>query len=378
MDARAAVCGDAGAASNRPGRAATQRRARAERARAEGVERSMGCASSRDDVARGESDGGTTRRGQDDDDDVVLEIAPTTTTANEDDASEREGGDDRAMVAARRASADEEERRGLVEVELRATTTTADDDEKETILRRLRAMESLVQVLPRKCEALEMENAALRELLDDARRDARRFCGECEIETEVAMERARTAISDARRVMHEQRVRYEDTMAESEREGRHRLAMATLKSKSEYARAKLRASEAVEECERYRAEIERLRDELERLRDERVRDAALPSTTNREDDLSTVSDFGRDSVVHQMRWRLWASELTRNDERSLVRDAEDSLEMFAHLQVQLDELKREKRSATSALEEMNSLLIESRDEVYDLKHALKLDLEEDL
>jgi len=30
------------------------------------------------------------------------------------------------------------------------------------------------------------------------------------------------------------------------------------------------------------------------------------------------------------------------------------------------------------LEEMNSLLIESRDEVYDLKHALKLDLEEDL
>jgi len=149
-----------------------------------------------------------------------------------------------------------------------------------------------------------------------------------------------------------------------------------LKSKSEYARAKLRASEAVEECERYRAEIERLRDELERLRDERVRDAAL--TMDREDDLSTVSDFGRDSVVHQMRWRLWASELTRNDERSLVRDAEDSLEMFAHLQVQLDELRREKRSATSALEEMNSLLIESRDEVYGLKRALKLDLEEDL
>ena len=307
----------------------------------------MGCASSRDGVARGEGDGETARRGRDEHDDGdVLEIVPTTTTtttANEDDAREREGGDDRAMVAARRASADEEARRGLVEVEPGATTTTDDDDddddEKETILRRLRAMESLVQVLPRKCEALEMENAALRELLDDARRDARRFCGECEIETEVAMERARTAISDARRVMHEQRVRYEDTMAESEREGRHRLAMATLKSKSEYARAKLRASEAVEECERYRAEIERLRDELERLRDERVRDAALPSTTNREDDLSTVSDFGRDSVVHQMRWRLWASELTRNDERSLVRDAEDSLEMFAHLQVQLDELR---------------------------------------
>ncbi len=75
----------------------------------------------------------------------------------------------------------------------------------------------------------------------------------------------------------------------------------------------------------------------------------------------------RDSVVHQMRWRLWVGQNSLEiDERSLVRDAEDSLEMFAHLQVQLDELKREKRSATSALEEMNSLLIESRDEVYDL------------
>jgi len=346
----------------------------------------MGCASSRDGVARGDGDAETTRCGQDDD--VVRENIPVTTTtvADADDASASDGASvgefshDRAVE--RVASADADAQRALLEVELGAQTTT-NDDEKEQILRRLRAMESLVQTLPRKCEALEMENAALRELLDDARRDARHFCGECEIETEVAMERARTAIAEARRVMQQQRVRYEDAMVDSEREVRHRLAMATLKSKSEYAREKLRASEAVEECERYRAEIETLRDELERLRDEHTRDAslrtlALPPTTEREDDVSTVSDFGRDSVVHQMRWRLWASELTRSDERSLVRDAEDSLVMLAHLQVQLDELKREKRSATIALEDMNSLLIESRDEVYDLKRALKSDLDDDL
>ena len=61
----------------------------------------------------------------------------------------------------------------------------------------------------------------------------------------------------------------------------------------------------------------------------------------------------------------------RNAEMCVVKDAEESLESLAELRIKLEESTRDNKNAVSTLEEMNSLLIESRDEVYDLKRALR-------
>ena len=93
--------------------------------------------------------------------------------------------------------------------------------------------------------------------------------------------------------------------------------------------------------------------------------------THENDDVSTVSNFGRDGDLARIKWRLFASETLRNAEMCVVKDAEESLESLAELRIKLEESTRDNKNAVSTLEEMNSLLIESRDEVYDLKRALR-------
>jgi hypothetical protein len=255
------------------------------------------------------------------------------------------------------------------------------------MMRRLKALEDLMEIAKEKtnrcrCEDLAHENKLLREIVEEVKRDARRFCDECEIEADMGLARARAAVEDARRTMKDQSLRYEKAVDDERRNTQHAVAMATLKSKSDSARSKLRAKEAIEECESYKSEISRLRDEIQRLKDaltlvnseEKLalatsqRDALA---THENDDVSTVSNFGRDGDVARIKWRLFASETLRNAEMCVVKDAEESLESLAELRIKLEESTRDNKNAVSTLEEMNSLLIESRDEVYDLKRALR-------
>jgi hypothetical protein len=245
-------------------------------------------------------------------------------------------------------------------------------------------MEGLVSALgmkARRTEILEAENARLVEEMDALKRDAKAFCSECEVEAELAIEQARNAVMEARRTMKEQSVRYEGALEDSERMVRHKIATATLKAKSETARAKLRANEALEQSEKFRAEIVKLQREIDEARDRTAVSNSqflLPGSqvsnalvAVRDDDVSTVSDFGRDDEFISQRWQLWAMALLRRLDKRLVRDAEGSLELLAQQQIMLEELKREKRNAADALREMNTMLIESRDEVYDLKRGHK-------
>jgi uncharacterized phage infection (PIP) family protein YhgE len=259
------------------------------------------------------------------------------------------------------------------------------------MMRRLKALEELMEIAREKtnrcrCEDLAHENRLLREIIEEVKRDARRFCDECEMETDMGLARAREAVEDARRTMKDQSLRYEKALDDERRNTQHAVAMATLKSKSDSARSKLRAKEAIEECESYKSEISRLRDEIQSLKDaltlanseEKLALTRSQSgaprdlqATHENDDVSTVSNFGRDGDVARIRWRLFASGTLRNAEMRTVRDAEESLESLARLRIKLEQSTRDNQNAVSTLEEMNALLIESRDEVYDLKRALR-------
>lgn len=259
------------------------------------------------------------------------------------------------------------------------------------MMRRLKALEDLMEIAREKtnrcrCEDLAHENRLLREIIEEVKRDARRFCDECEMETDMGLARAREAVEDARRTMKDQSLRYEKALDDERRNTQHAVAMATLKSKSDSARSKLRAKEAIEECESYKSEISRLRDEIQSLKDaltlanseEKLALTRSQSgaprdlqATHENDDVSTVSNFGRDGDVARIRWRLFASGTLRNAEMRTVRDAEESLESLARLRIKLEQSTRDNQNAVSTLEEMNALLIESRDEVYDLKRALR-------
>ena len=226
--------------------------------------------------------------------------------------------------------------------------------EAETVSRRLAALETLVAARREtraRWDEAERERAMLRECLDEVKREAMVFVGECEMEAELSAERAREAVAEARRALREQSARYEAAAEDAERATRHRLAMATLKLKSDAARAKLRANEAMDECESYRDEIERLRSELESARDLASTSAvlALPTTlassARDEEDVSTVSDFGRDSELLRTRWQLWATRLLRKADRTVVREAEGSLVALARLQIEVVSLRQQLRAA---------------------------------
>jgi len=388
----------------------------------------MGCASSKEsstsvvDDARASASRDDGLRRQDDDVFTVNEIRDATTMIptipmermgeDDDDASrEDETRASRLVTRMREELAIERERRARLEIAL-AQREEADDANAEATTedvasKRLRAMEGLVSALgmkARRTEILEAENARLVEEMDALKRDAKAFCSECEVEAELAIEQARNAVMEARRTMKEQSVRYEGALEDSERMVRHKIATATLKAKSETARAKLRANEALEQSETFRAEIVKLQRDLDEARDRAAvssvrgenprriqtdvsqRDATLYLNSEfllpgsqasnalvavRDDDVSTVSDFGRDDEFISQRWQLWAMALLRRHDKRLVRDAEGSLELLAQQQIMLEELKREKRNAADALREMNTMLIESRDEVYDLKRGYK-------
>lgn len=359
----------------------------------------MGCASSKesstsvvDDARASASRGDGLRRQDDDDVFMVNEIRAATTTVptipmgdDDDDASrEDETRASRLVTRMREELAIERERRARLEIAL-AQREEADDATTEDVAsKRLRAMEGLVSALgmkARRTEILEAENARLVEEMDALKRDAKAFCSECEVEAELAIEQARNAVMEARRTMKEQSVRYEGALEDSERMVRHKIATATLKAKSETARAKLRANEALEQSETFRAEIVKLQRDLDEARDRAAvsnsqfllpgSQASNALVAVRDDDVSTVSDFGRDDEFISQRWQLWAMALLRRLDKRLVRDAEGSLELLAQQQIMLEELKREKRNAADALREMNAMLIESRDEVYDLKRGYK-------
>ena len=104
-----------------------------------------------------------------------------------------------------------------------------------------------------------------------------------------------------------------------------------------------------------------MQDELQRASDA----LAISSATV---DSHVPSSTSKNAIV-QLRWRLFASLALRRSERECVLDAEDCLQAFAEQELQLELAKRDQRSATLALAEMNSMLIESRDEIYDLKAA---------
>lgn len=366
----------------------------------------MGCASSKEsstsvvDDARASASRGDGLRRQDDDVFMVNEIRDATTTIpaipmermgdDDDDASrEDETRASRLVTRMREELTIERERRARLEIAL-AQREEADDANAEATTddvasKRLRAMEGLVSALgmkARRTEILEAENARLVEEMDALKRDAKAFCSECEVEAELAIEQARNAVMEARRTMKEQSVRYEGALEDSERMVRHKIATATLKAKSETARAKLRANEALEQSETFRAEIVKLQRDLDEVRDRAAVSNSqflLPGSqvsnalvAVRDDDVSTVSDFGRDDEFISQRWQLWAMALLRRHDKRLVTDAEGSLELLAQQQIMLEELKREKRNAADALREMNTMLIESRDEVYDLKRGYKV------
>ena len=236
--------------------------------------------------------------------------------------------------------------------------------EDDALHARLRAMERAVDVLgdrARDADLCEIAYHEMRETYDALRRDARAFCAECALEAEAAMGAAQRAVKDARRALKQQAMQFDGVVDDMERNFRHNVATATLKSKSEAARAKLRASEALQECEKYRHEVLRLQDELQRASDALAISSAtveshIPSSTSK-------------NAIVQLRWRLLTSLALRRSERECVLDAEDCLQAFAEQELQLELAKRDQRSATLALAEMNSMLIESRDEVYDLKAA---------
>ena len=73
--------------------------------------------------------------------------------------------------------------------------------------------------------------------------------------------------------------------------------------------------------------------------------------THENDDVSTVSNFGRDGDVARIKWRLFASETLRNAEMCVVKDAEESLESLAELRIKLEESTRDNKNAVSTLEE---------------------------
>lgn len=241
---------------------------------------------------------------------------------------------------------------------LDVVSSRSEDDELHA---RLRAMERAVDALgdkARDADCVEIAYHEMREAYDALRRDARAFCAECGLEAEAAMGTAQRAVQDARRALKQQASQFDGVVDDMERDFRHKVATATLKSKSEAARAKLRAGEALEECEKYRHEVLRLQTELQR-----ASDALAISNVERHPPSTSKYEIVR------LRWRLIASLVLRRSERECVLDAEHCLEAFAEQQLQLELAKREQRSATLALAEMNSLLIESRDEVYDLKSA---------
>jgi hypothetical protein len=258
---------------------------------------------------------------------------------------------------------------------MRASSVMKDEisTREAALMARLDALESLTAAARTKCrmyDLLEAECTTMREVMDEVKRDARMFCSECEAEAEEFTERARAAVAEARSALREQTKRYELAMEDFERQTRHRVAMATLRSKSDAARARLRASEAIEECESYRKEIERLHSELEAARDEisAVTLAVQPSVkrVDKDDDVSTVSDFGRCSG---MRWQLWALRLIRESEKSVVREAEESLIELGHLRVEVAELRRLSEDDLT-FDEISALLIDSA-EHSGLKHSLR-------
>jgi len=365
----------------------------------------MGCASSKEsrtpdaDDTRASASRSDGLRRQDADDvfqaseEIMIRDATTTRPTrrtgrmDEDDAShDDETRASRLVTRMREELAIEREHRARLEIAL-AQREEADanaDVTEDVASKRLRAMEGLVSALgmkARRTEILETENARLVGEMDALKRDAKAFCSECEVEAELAIEQARNAVMEARRTMKEQSVRYEGAFEDRERMVRHKIATATLKAKSETARAKLRANEALEQSETFRAEILRLQRELDEARDRAAvkhSQYLLPGSevSNalvmvRDDDVSTVSDFGKDDELISLRWQLWAMALLRRLDKRLVGDAEGSLELLAQQQIMLEELKREKRNAADALREMNTMLIESRDEVYDLKRGYK-------
>ena len=259
---------------------------------------------------------------------------------------------------------------GTSAVVARTTTETEGGEDDTGLEARLRAMERAVEILGDKARDAEMYEWAYeetREACDEARRDARAFCGECELEAAAALEMAKMAVQDARRAVKQQALQFEGVVDGMERESRHRVATATLKATSDAARAKLRATEALDECERYRNEVLRLQAELQRASDAFAVSRTTVSTTDKKSGILT-SSVTRGDVV-KLRWRLISSLALRATERESVRNAVDLLQTFAEQQLELELAKREQRSAALALEELNSLLIESRDEVFDLKSA---------
>lgn len=314
----------------------------------------MGCASSRDgDVRVPDADAATvvetraTRAENEEEDDT--EVSGTRVREMKDASTGDDGGDSGVTVAREVGTMTVD---AWTEVE---GNLCADEvSEAEAVSRRLAALETLAAAARKKCsryDEVERECAMLRECLDEVKREARAFVSECEIEAEMSLEQAREAVAEARRALREQSARYEEAAEDAERATRHRLAMATLKSKSDAARAKLRANEAIEECESYRDEIERLRSELESKRDLASASAMLALPTTRassmrdEEDVSTVSDFGRDSELLRTRWQLWATRVLRKADRTVVREAEGSLVALARLQIEVLSLRQQLRAA---------------------------------